>query len=732
MSDTEKEVCDGEVTLRTRALENNVIGKWTTTSSAVVKGTSTNEATTTGTEVAYTGLNGNSNTFFWTIYREGHEDCHADAQVVIENNHIEAGNILNKTVTCDGTIELEAEAIVDANASGEWTSSPGLDVTADGTAQHKATATGIEINESEKFIWTVTKGQSGKCYDTKTVEVANYQADATIDGKKVASTIACSTEAELIADAISHLGNNVHGQWTKHLMMSGANDVSIADGGSNRATASNLDVTGKYVFHWNVWREVDGKEVCRNFAELTVNNSMLSVDADTQVEGKAASACGDEYVLHGQTISGTVGKWTVKNGDAENITFSPDDTDANATVKGVTSDGITLTWTVSRANGSCPVSDEITIYNDKVDATVLVPASTCDGTVTLEATNDNVNGDDGKFTGFWSTTSTAGKFAGTDERSVQKAVVDYTGIGKGAKASFTWTLRKNGLTNNQSGKTYCESTKTVEVTNYEYTITAGYNHTTECKDEFALISANAPADTQCWWESSVPGVTFSQGDGEVNKIAGSVVNKTVASGLTKSSEHTFTLHADYNGCPKTATVVITDNNVDNAVINPVAGVTCEADVNLSANAPVAGKGKWTLSPSTITYTSGTNTDNVVTVSNLPANATATFTWTIANEDGTCAHVSEPVEVLNKHYENLIETPSQTVCGNTIDLDAKDVRKVYDVKGWWTSNNPTVNAAISASSEEPSITVTLPENSTVTFEWHAQYINDELGLTCTDD
>ena len=340
LTETEKEVCENEVTLKTRELEDHVIGKWTTTSSAVVKGSNTNETTTTGTEVEYTNLNGNNNTFFWTIYREGHEDCHSDANVVIVNNHIEAGNILNKSVTCDGTIELEADAIVDAQAKGKWTSSTGLEVT-DGTAQNKATAEGIAINETQKFIWTVTKGYSGKCFDTKEVEVTNYQADATINSKKADNSIACASTVELVADAISHMGDNVHGQWTKELMMSGANNVVITNDGSNRAEASNLDITGKYVFHWNVWREVDGEEVCRNFAELTVNNSMLAVDADTQVpDGESASACGDEYVLHGQTISGTEGEWTIKSGDETTIEIS-DIHDANATVKGVPADGVT-------------------------------------------------------------------------------------------------------------------------------------------------------------------------------------------------------------------------------------------------------------------------------------------------------------------------------------------------------------------------------------------------------
>jgi hypothetical protein len=96
----------------------------------------------------------------------------------------------------------------------------------------------------------------------------------------------------------------------------------------------------------------------------------------------------------------------------------------------------------------------------------------------------------------------------------------------------------------------CPSKASVRITNYDYNLQAGYARKTNCKDEFALTEANAPAEARVWWESNVPGVTFSQGDGEANAIAGNIVNKTVAQNLTKSVDHTFTLHADYNGCPR--------------------------------------------------------------------------------------------------------------------------------------------------------------------------------------
>ena len=258
--------------------------------------------------------------FRWTIYRPayvGKITCDAVYdEVTIVNNSVTAGKALADKESCDGSVDLVADdlnSINTGNVWGEWTAQSGIAI--ENADSYKAHVVNIPVNSSDYFTWTVYKGEpDGKfcTSDPVTMKVTNYQVKPVVTKKDAPI---CDDNTMIQAVSVSSYGTDTHGYWS--LADWPKNRIDAAnikfDSNANETTVSGLTETGDYTFHWNVYRTVNGKNICESYDDVVIKNSMIKeVDADTELaEGEDRSVCGTSTKLYGSSQDPSAhGTWT--------------------------------------------------------------------------------------------------------------------------------------------------------------------------------------------------------------------------------------------------------------------------------------------------------------------------------------------------------------------------------------------------------------------------------------
>ena len=180
----------------------------------------------------------------------------------------------------------------------------------------------------------------------------------------------------------------------------------------------------------------------------------------------------------------------------------------------------------------------------------------------------------------------------------------------------------------------CVDATSFQVTNNQFTFTAGQDEETNCTDSYVLQATMPEGATGVW--SSDHAATFEDATDP----------NTTVSGLTNDDDNTLTWTVTYKGCPASDKVVIKNKSVDKAIILTKPHQVCDDYVQLSAQEVTHGVGHWEIPDPTKFKDGYESTDATVYVEKLPVNSDVTFEWVV--NDGNCTDRAS-VTVTNKYY-----------------------------------------------------------------------------------
>ena len=257
---------------------------------------------------------------------------------------------------------------------------------------------------------------------------------------------------------------------------------------------------------------------------------------------------------------------------------------------------------------------------------------------------------------------------------------------------FRWT-EVNGL---------CSDFDEISVTFYEVPdANAGFGGG-ECDLNFQL-GATPSVGTGTWTAAGPGTATYAPNATSANAVAT----------VDAYGSYSFTWTEDNGGCTNAASVTVTFDDL------PVAnagsgGDECDLDFTFSA-VPTVGTGAWTVSgPGLSTFTSASNANTPVTVSNF---GTYVFTWTETN--GNCSSVDD---VIVNFYEQPVTNAGLDDASCSLSYTMAATASVGS--GVWTYTGAGI--ATFADDSDPVTGVTVDTYGTYNFTW------TETNGTCTDN
>ncbi len=348
-------VCVGSTVTLIGILPSNIAGTWTKVGGFFAPaGVITNTASPTST---VTGLNGAETlSLVWTL-NDGASCVNLRDTVIIHVNasptSTNAGT--DKTVCAGGTATLAA-TVAPAGSIGTWTKLNGINSSTTVIANindYKSTVTGLNSLGTDTLKWTVNNADcGGTAFDIMVIKV-----NAAPSVAHVISTVLQKCQH----DTIQLVGNTPTVGTPSWALPTNSGAAFITGNGSpNNDTVSVRGVTagGKISMAYRI----------SNGTGATILNGCLSVDtavisfnpsvAHAGPDQKLCTSGAGSITLAATPVAvGEIGTWSlVKNAGNEAIT---DVTSFSTTVTAITSDTVTLRWTVT--GGGCSNSDDINI-----------------------------------------------------------------------------------------------------------------------------------------------------------------------------------------------------------------------------------------------------------------------------------------------------------------------------------------------------------------------------------
>ncbi|MFA0964662.1 Calx-beta domain-containing protein [Roseivirga sp. BDSF3-8] len=714
-----QEVCESTFALSANAPASGETGAWSSTTSGVT-------FTSPSANTTSVNLVPGANNITWTISKGG---CEISTSITITNNEVTTvANIIQSDMgICSNSVALSASA-VDAGESGVWSSASGLVNFSPNASAQNVTATDIPVGE-ETIYYTVRRGGSTICEPSiDSVSITNYDVTASVN---TANTEVCDGTASLSAQPAP---SGITGTWTGP-----AGAVFSPDINSPNVSVSNIPA-GAQTFTWTL-----DLAACGNSSDNVVitNNEVTTI---ASISNPAGEICSSTLELTGNTpAAGEIGTWTGPGSVVFDDANSP-----TAVASNIPSGTVTFTWTISRG-GCTPSVATVNFTNNTVQSTVNIMNSdnseTCDGTVALSATN-LLSGESGVWTGpsgviissptsnntnatalvagdnqfIWSVTrggcvardtvvivnnelqAVASISTVTQEVCVNTFAIEastpangetgtWTGpagvtfadannpvttvnnLAAGAN-TLTWTITRGGCSSN------AQVTLTNNQVNTVAQITSPGSDSEVCNNTISLTAG--AADT-------------SNGEsGQWSGPSGVIFNPTASSASVTVSnllpgDNVFVWTISKGGCtPSTDTVTITNNQVlSTASVLTPAQQTCDASIQLQANAIAAGEtGTWT-GPAGVTFSPNAN-DREAVAENLIFGENKLY-WSIGR--GGCDPSVDSVTITRNEPAAVVTDPvSQVLCPGDQLVLSVDVSGTSPFTYEWRKNGVRVPGA----------------------------------------
>ena len=553
------------------------------------------------------------------------------------------------------------------------------------------------------------------------------------------------------------------GTWT---LLSGNGDI---DNSTLATTIVRNLGQGSNVFQWTIT-----KNGCTNSATVTITNNIPS---DAVITGPSVTeSCDGSVTLtanHPTPYYADNQYWQQISGSGMTNTS----TDFTITVNNLAPGNNVFTWTVE--NGSCSLTDSITITNNQVIAQAGLDDTICESSTYLNATDPSViypNQGTGHWTNLsgpqsWIVNSTltntqvvnlpngTSSFQWTVEQGSCEAsdIVQITNMSVTAVASDITECDGDITLNGNDPSTFGGSglwkiiagTGTLtDPTLYNTTITGISNgnstslqwavYNSRCSDSTQITVTNngfiisaGHNDTLCVDTAQLNAESPGTGTGVWTFVSGSATfdNSTNYQSIVRNlgfGENVLQWKVTKNGCSDSATVKIINNSPSPAVITgPLNNESCDGTVALTATTPVNGVGHWLQIAGSGLI--GTSTPNSITVSGLSPNNNI-FTWTV--ENWRCSSV-DTITIINNQVISEAGN-DDTICGADAYLNAVNPSTtIYGGIGHWV-NLSGGSVTIDNSTSYYTAVHNLPQYSTVTFQWVVEkgtcQTTDNVSLT----
>ena len=582
---TDRIICDNFTTLAGNNPANGT-GTW----SVVSGGGNFTNASAYNTQV--NSVNTGLNSYEWLIDYHG---CTSADTVNITYDYFTADAGADD-VTCTNTYTLNANN--PAPGTGKWRVTGGAGTFADDT-QANTTVSGL-VTGDNTFEWKITHGA---CIHTDYVTITRNTPSAANAGPDKET---CNGEVTLAAVNPS-VGT---GHWS---VTSGSGTFSNTL--QNDATVTNI------ALNTNIYRWTVEFATCSNYDEVTVTNNFVSADAGTN-----QTVCGTTATLNGnQPQNGESGTWEVIAGTSSVTNPNLYNSGVTGLISGINK----FRWKLTK--GSCESYDDVTITNNKYDASASVsgPSDVCDDFASIIGNTPPSGG-----YGYWSVSSGTGNFDNSLDNST---VVRNLSLGTNI---IRWTLNKNG----------CEDFDEIQINRKSVSADAGTDQNICTNHTF--LNGNVPT-------GNLSGV-WSQTSGSGN-ITNPTLYNTEVTNLT-SGINTFKWTISGNGCSDDDMVQITNNSfITSAGSNKEI---CESYTNLTASDPSPGYGYWQVVSGNGTFSAPSNHNT--TVSGIPDLSVNEYKWTAFKNgcsDDDIVVITNNAVTANAGNDFTVCSPWATLRGN---------------------------------------------------------------------
>jgi hypothetical protein len=674
--------------------------------------------TSTDAEITVSNLPENSNaTFVWVIEKKadnGNVLCSKRSDVVTLSNRSYSAVIKSsdKVVCQDYATDIVSEDVVNKyNAKGWWTADnsqvtfSSTDANAISSSSFKVNVYNLPNGTPVTLTWHV---QGGDCPEkTNTVKVTNEQVTVA-ENKEI---YICNTEANLEAE-LPDAGWKAQGKWS----CTQGNNISglTYDNQTNYETTVSGIGAGDYTFSWTLEspsrkNDPDHKKGCAATQEIIVHpvgftvyadNSFDKITVDVLSGKKTHEVCGAKGSITAKTpYSEGSGYWTRPS----TVTYTSESTSNVLKYDLGTQTRATFVWHDN--NGHCTPSDEITIVNIAPVVDKPEPFYTCDGEVTLIATDPAPN------TGVWSKSESLqrGNFSGVLNQSTATYVfADVTEDATTATVKWTVTSQDGG----------CSTSVEVDVINNKYTPTIEVSEEV-CAKETTVIGYMPEEGFTGTWSAvtSKDKITFDSPN----------ASSTVVRGLQLGANTIRWTVLNNNG------ESCTENYKDVVINNIQPGVayiktnegketveTCNGKQELKASKLAEGVvGRW-FSNREGGFKDGNSTATDVEISGL-SKGNNILTWRIYREGHELDCASEDqITVVNNEVDLGKEPADAYTCSGSYTLAAEDPQILNPngedkAMGYWRTVSG--NATIDNESTNYKINISgITRNSSERFVW----------------
>ncbi|MCF6406029.1 hypothetical protein L3C95_24230, partial [Chitinophaga filiformis] len=588
-------------------------------------------------------------------------------------NPAAAGPDQTKCNTTTFTMAANAASV----GTGTWTLPAGSTATITaGQANNPAAVINVPAGVTVVATWTIT---NGACTTSDQVTLTNNALPTATAGPDQTK---CNTTTFTMAANTPAAGQT--GTWT----LPAGSTATITAGQANSPTAVINVPAGVTVTA--TWTVVNG--VCSVSDAVVLRNDVLP----TAAAGPDQTKCNTTiFTMAANTPAVGTGTWTLPAGSTATITAGQQNS-PSAVINVPVGTSVVATWTV--VNGSCTVSDAVTLRNDAPPTTPAAGAdqTKCNNTSFTLAANAPTVG-----TGAWSVVSSTPAGFTFPAASVSNPTATIT-VPVGSTVTLRWTIT-NGT---------CSLTDDVVLRNDAPPTTAAAGaDQAKCNTPSFTLAANAPTVGTGAWSvvSSTPaGFTFP---------AASVNNPTAAITLTAGTTVTLRWTITNGTCTSTDDVILTNSALPTT---PAAGADqtkCNTpSFTLAANAPTVGTGAWSVvssTPAGFTFPAASVSNPTATIT-VPAGTTVTLRWTITN--GTCVLTDDvvlrndapPTTAAAGTDQSQCNTPAFTLAANAPTVGT----------GAWSvvSSTPAGFTFPAASVNNPAAAITVPAGTTVTLRW----------------
>ncbi len=358
----------------------------------------------------------------------------------------------------------------------------------------------------------------------------------------------------------------------------------------------------------------------------------------------ANDLCANVYQLQANPPrAGEQGLWTIVKGSG--VIAVADRNNPNAMVTNLSQGENILVWRVENSTTKCFVTDEVRIYNNRLNVEALVEQRVvCDGTAEVQGTRLPMN-----TTGVWSFVEGSGIIVSPTENLTQIVQLSPD------RSVVRWTIDQNG----------CQSFAEVEIVNNQPDEAVIDGEVFNICDDKITLTANTPVEGKGFW-------TRINGLGIIDDQNAAQINVT---GLSKG-ENIFRYTIVKGGCKTFDEVVVYNNMLDVDAGSDVT--TCDDFVTMRAKAAPAGtSAHWEIIPGEGSGVFENGNDPQTRVTNLGPGENK-FMW-IVNKNGCIS--SDIVVITSNKPTNAITGSQQVVCGSEAQLLGND--GVISGKGFWS-------------------------------------------------